>query len=210
MRYIFKSASIIILLTAINSCSNGQGTHPKECIELNNKGSDILTSSTDGKRDLDKAVDFFKQSIVCDSTNITPYINLTTALDDKHLFKEEIIFYNKILKMTKNDPGMLEQKGMLFERMNDSVSANKIYSLAFSECKERLVQNPADGNLIGILVDLKAITIGTDEAIKELDKQLNVHPELSPRLSYLHEFYKNFNRYAFVHRLATIDGIPQQ
>ena len=205
----FKIVScLLISLSVTNSCtsnhSNRMNIPAKECIKLNNDGVQYLTNyPMNGKKELDKAIDLFKQAITCDSTYTTAYIGLASAYDHKNSYGEEMITLNKLLKLVDNDPPILMWKGELFERMNHADSAKNMYYLAKMGYKKRLQKHPDNISSIEQLILLKALTDGKDEAIKELDEQIKNHPELSSKLSGQYVFYQYFDRHAFVFELQS-------
>lgn len=155
-----------------------------------------------GAKGLNTAIDLFKQAIQYDSTYSTAYINLSTAYDHKGSYKDEMIISNKLLLLTNNAPATLILRGILFEKMNNIDSAKKIYYLAKLENEKKLVTHPDDVHLIEQLIELNALTEGKDAAIKELNAQVKMHPSLSSKLSYEYDFYKDFDRHAFIFGLT--------
>ena len=197
-------ASIVLVLVTINSCSSQSKNHSTECIGLNNEGIKYLTNyPMNGEKGLDKAIDLFKQAVNCDSTNVNFYNSLANAYDKKHNYDAEMVAMNKMLLLTLNDPGILVQKGMLFEVMGHVDSAKEIYSRTDAEYQKRLAKRPNDINLIEGMILLKAITDGKDEAIKVINKQIETHPDLSSELSHELLFYQYFNRHDYVFRSST-------
>jgi len=156
-----------------------------------------------GEQELDKAVDLFKQAITCDSTDWVFYNNLANAYEKKHNYNGELIELNKLLILNENYPMFIISKGMVFEKINKIDSANKMYDFANVEFKKRLAKNPEDVGLIQGVIQLKAITLGKDSAIKEIDNQIKLHPNLSSKLSYEYEYYKYFNRHNYIYGLPT-------
>ena len=79
--------SLLLLLGAVNYCksqsSNQRKTHPKECIELNNRGVKCLMNAMNDEKELNQAIVLFKEAIVCDSTYLIPYMNLANAYNQK-------------------------------------------------------------------------------------------------------------------------------
>lgn len=207
MRVTLKITCLILSLTlfTISSCKGQHSNIPaKECIELNNKGLDLLMNyPMNGEQELDKAVDLFKQAITCDSTDWVFYNNLANAYEKKHNYNGELIELNKLLILNENYPMFIISKGMVFEKINKIDSANKMYDFANVEFKKRLAKNPEDVGLIQGVIQLKAITLGKDSAIKEIDNQIKLHPNLSSKLSYEYEYYKYFNRHNYIYGLPT-------
>jgi len=197
--------SLILLIAAINSCkiqsSNKIIIPPKECIELNNKGVKYLMKYSDDDKQIDTAINLLSEAVKCDTTYLTGYMNLANAYDRKKSYVDELVVLNKELILTNDEPSILTEKGMLFERMAFIDSANKIYLMAKLNYEKKLTEKPS-ARIVDGLVLLKALTNGKNEAIKELGKQLKLHPELSAKLSYLYDFYKDFDRRSFVYRLT--------
>lgn len=162
-----------------------------------------------GKKGLDKAIDLFKQAIGCDSTNVIFYNSLANAYDQKHNYAGEMIAVDKMLTLTANDPAILMQKGMLFEVMGRLDNAKKTYYIAQLEYKKRLAKYPGDINLIKGMILLKAVTDGKDEAVKAINKQIKISPNLSSELSHELLFYQYFNRHDYVFRLPTVTNLDK-
>jgi len=197
--------SLLLLLGAVNYCKSQSLNKiiipPKECIELNNKGVKYLTKYPDDDKQIDTAINLLSEAVKCDTTYLTGYMNLANAYDLKKSYVDELAVLNKELILTNNNPSILTEKGMLFERMGFIDSANKIYPMAKLNYEKKLAEKPSAW-IVGGVVFLKALMNGKDEAIKELDTQLKLHPELSAKLSYLYDFYKDFDRRSFVYRLT--------
>ena len=179
MTCLFKTVLTFALLCIIASCTYSQHVPSKSCILLNNKGVEYLQSFPENEDELNKAVTLLKQATQCDSTYAIAYINLTNAYDRKHSYVEEMKAYNKLLMLTDNSPSMLMEKGMLFERMDNIDSAKACYYLTKLGDEKKLVKHPDDISSIEGLILIKALTDGKDEAVKELNEQIKMHPELS-------------------------------
>lgn len=206
MKKNFKAVfSLILLLSVIISCKNSHRHIPsKECISLNNQGNDSLMDyPMNGEKALNKAIDLFKQALKCDSNYFIAYMNLANAYDHKHSYNEEMIIYNKVLTLVKNDPIILSLKGMLFEKMNHLDSAKNTYDLASATFKKRLRNKPDDINLIRGIIELKAVTAGKEAAFKEIDGQIKRNPQLSSQLLIEYDIFRYFNRHAFIYGLTT-------
>ena len=206
--YIKTVFSLLLSFIILNSCimnhSNKVIIPPTECIKLNNSGVEYLMNyPMNGEKGLNKSIDLFKQAIQCDSTYLNAYIGLANAYGQKKSYKEEMLAYNKLLVLANNDPSLLTQKGVLFERMNKIDSAKKIYYLTKIGFENRLAKTPGNPNLISGMVFLTALIDGKNAAIKELNEQIKAHPELSPKLAYEYEYYKYFDRHAYVYGLPT-------
>jgi tetratricopeptide (TPR) repeat protein len=203
----FKTVlGLLISFNLVNSCSSNHSNRMNspsiECIKFNNDGVVHLSNyPVDGEKGLNEAIQLFKQAIKCDSMYYNAYINLTNAYDQKGNYSEEMIAFNKLLIITNNDPSILFMKGMLFERMQYIDSAKQIYFLTRAAYAKKLTKYPDDINAIRGIILLKAVTDGKDEAIKELNKQIKIHPKLSSKLGEEHGFYEEFDRHAFIYRL---------
>nr|WP_067063025.1 hypothetical protein [Mucilaginibacter sp. L294] len=68
---------------------------------------------------------------------------------------------------------------------------------------KQLLKNPNNVGVIKEVISLKAYMGGKDDAIKEIDKQIKLHPNLERELSIDYELYKYFNRYDAIHGLTT-------
>lgn len=192
--YLKLCFSFIMLIGAVNSCKSQSSNKiiipPKECIELNNKGMKCLMDyPMYGKKGLDSAIDLLNEAVKCDTTYFIAYSNLAIAYDRKKDYNDEMFALNKMLSLTNNDPTYLVLKGMVFERMDKIDSANKTYQLAKIVFQKKLTEHPT-ATLVNGIVLLTALTEGKDEAMKELNKQIKLHPELSSKLSYLSDFIK--------------------
>jgi tetratricopeptide (TPR) repeat protein len=208
MKYYIRTTLSVVLIIAINACNSQKTNHPVECIKLNDEGINYLMNyPMNGEKGLEKAIDLFKQAISCDSTNFIFYNNLANAYDQKHNYDGEMVVMNKMLALTANDPAILMQKGMLFEVMGRANSAKELYNLSKVEYEKRLAKRPNDINLIKGIVSLIGVDSGKEEAIKALNEQIKIHPELSPELSQQLLFYKYFNRHDFVFRLPTVTDL---
>ena len=158
---------------------------------------------SDGEKDINEAISLFKQAVICDSTYAIGYTNLANAYGRKHSYSEEITALNSVLALTDNDALILLEKGEVFERTNIIDSAKKSYYLAEIGFEKRLVKHPDDADIIKELILLKALMVGKDEAIKEIDEQIKLHPDLKDKLSSEYEYYKIFNRHALIYNLPT-------
>ena len=205
MNHCFKTViSIVLILITIHSCSQNKINHPPECIKLNNEGvSYLMNYPMNGEKGLNKAIDLFKQAINCDSTNTVFYTSLATAYEKKHNYNGEMMMLDKSLKLTANNPDLLLEKGMLFEVKGNFDSAKIIYHLTQVEYEKRLNKQPDEIGLIKGFILLKGVIGGKEAAIKELDKQIKIHPKFSLELSKEYSFYQYFNRHNFVFRLPT-------
>jgi tetratricopeptide (TPR) repeat protein len=203
----FKIAFLLLFVAEINSCvqkhPNGANVPSKECIELNNRGVEYLKKFPTDKMDINEAIRLFKQAVICDSTYAIGYENLANAYERNHSYSEEIIALNKVLTLTENAAPILLEKGKAFERTNNIDSAKKIYYLANLGFEKRLLKQPGDAEVIKELILLKALMVGKDEAVKEINAQIKLHPELKESLSGEYEYYKTFNRRAFIYNLPT-------
>ena len=110
---------------------------------------------------------------------------------------------NKELALTDNAAPILLEKGRVLEIISGIDSARKVYYLAKKGFEKRLVKNPDDAEIIKELILLKALMVGKDEAIKEIDEQIKLHPNLKERLYGEYEYYKIFNRHAYIYHLPT-------
>jgi tetratricopeptide (TPR) repeat protein len=206
MIYYLKIACLLLFVIEINACghnhSKGVNVPSKECIELNNRGVDYLMKfPTDGEKDINEAIHLLKQAVICDTTYATGYINLAIAYGRKHSYSEQIMALNKVLALTDNDAQFLLEKGKVFEMTNNIDSAKKLYYLAKIGFEKKLVKHPDNADIIKELILLKAIMVGKDEAIKEIGKQIKLHPDLKESLLSEYEYYKLFNRHAFIYNL---------
>lgn len=208
MIYYFKMACLLLFVTDISACvhnhSIGVNIPSKECIELNNSGVKYLMKfPSDGEKDINEAIHLFKQAVICEPTYAIGYSNLANAYDRKHSYSEEITALNKVLALTGDAEPIILEKGEAFERANNIDSAKKLYYLAKIGFEKRLVKHPDDAGIIKELILLKAIMVGKDEALNEIDAQIKLHPDLKEKLSVEYEFYKIFNRNAFIYHLTT-------
>ena len=204
----FKIACLLLFVTEINACvgnhSNGVNVPSKECIELNNRGVEYLMKfPPDGEKYIDEAINLFKQAVICDPTYSIGYTNLANAYGRKHSYSDEIMALNKVLALTDNAAPVLLEKGKVFEMTNNIDSAKKLYYSAKIGFEKRLIKHPDNVNIIKELILLKALTDGKDQAVKEIDEQIKLHPELREKLSGEYEFYKIFNRHAYIYNLPT-------
>ncbi|RAV59630.1 hypothetical protein DIU36_05240 [Mucilaginibacter rubeus] len=142
----------------------------------------------------DTAITFFKEAIHCDSNYIVAFVNLAGAYENKHDFKSEMLVYNKLLSLTNNYPGFIVQKAILFEKLDEVDSAKKNYTIAALGYSKKLSMSPNDIDAIKGLIDIKALTVGKDEAISELNKQIKIHPDIAAKLNDERFFYESFDR----------------
>ena len=207
MIYYVKIACLLLFITEINACvhnhSNGVNVPSKECIELNNRGVEYLQKFPFDERDIDEAINLFKQAVICDPTYAIGYDNLANAYGRKHSYSDEIMALNKVLALTNNAAPILLEKGKILEITNNIDSAKKLYYLAKIGFEKRLVKHPNDAEIIKELILLKALMIGKDAAIKEIVEQKKLHPDLKEKLSGQYEYYKIFDRHAFIYNLPT-------
>ncbi len=194
-----------LMLAMLSACTNSRkGNVAKECIALNDKGVSYLVNPTFGEKGtLDKAINLFKEAIECDSNYLIAYINIANAYGQKHDFPEVMKAYNFILKHSNNSPVFVVQKAILFERINQTDSAKNYYNIAMNLYSKQLLKNPNNVGVIKEVISLKAYMGGKDDAIKEIDKQIMLHPNLERELSIDYELYKYFNRYDAIHGLTT-------
>jgi tetratricopeptide (TPR) repeat protein len=188
----------------VHNHSNGVNVPSKECIELNNRGvAYLMKFPLDGEKNTNDAINLFKQAVICDPTYAIGYANLANAYDRKHSYSEEIMALNKELALTDNAAPILLEKGKVLEITNNIDSAKKLYYLAKIGFEKRLVKHPDDADIIKGLILLKALMVGKDEALKEIDEQIKLHPDLKERLSSQYVYYKTFDRHAFIYNLPT-------
>lgn len=203
MNYLKKATFLLFGFTTISSCTNNHSNKmgpSRECIKLNDDGTQLLLNYRgDNKDELDKAINLFKQAINCDTTYSIAYVNLANAYDHEGSYKEEMACLNRLLVLNNDDPTILVLKGMLFERMNQIDSAKQIYSLTKTAYEKRIAKTPNDINLIKGKIELKALTDGKSEAIKELREQIKTHPNLSSKLTEEYYFYEHFDRHAHIY-----------
>jgi tetratricopeptide (TPR) repeat protein len=190
----------------MNACgqnhSNGVTIPSKECIELNNKGVDYLMKFPRSEKDIDTAINFFNQAIKCNATYLTAYINLSNAYDSNKNYSKELAVYDKALILCSNRLVLLTNKAVIFEKMNLPDSANKIYQLARRGFTDSLTIHPTNINFINGFIQLIALTEGKEAALKELDRQTSLHPELKPKMASEYFFYQNFDKKAFIYHLT--------
>ncbi len=190
----FKIACLLLFVTGINACvhkhSNGVNVPSKECIELNNRGVEYLMKFPYGEQDINEAINLFKQAVICDPTYAIGYANLANAYDRKHSYSEQIMALDKELALIGNAAPILLEKGKVLEITNNIDSAKKLYYLAKIRFEERLVKHDDDAEIIKELILLKALMIGTDEAIKEIDEQIK---SSSYTLTYGRNYQGNMN-----------------
>jgi tetratricopeptide (TPR) repeat protein len=194
--------TLLLILVVINSCS--QKLPPKKAINLNNMGVKCLMEFPTNDKTLDSAIIFFNQALQLDSTYVIAYMNLTTAYNRKHNYKNEMLILNKVIGLHYGSPQVILTKGMLFERMNNVDSAKQCYQTADIKLQKKLIKNPNDVGLIEELIFLKAIANGKDAAIAETNEQIKKHPDLTSKLTGQYSFYKYFDRH------NTIFGLPTE
>ena len=98
---------------------------------------------------------------------------------------------------------MITQKGVLFERLNDIDSAKKYYYLANKEYERELKKDPDNAETVKGLILIKALTSGKDDTIREIDRQIKLHPAFQLKLSGEYEYYKVFDRHNYIYNLPT-------
>lgn len=211
IQYFKKTLNVLFSLSLINSCTSNQSSGAwipsKDCIKLNNQGAEYLMNyPIEGETGLNKAINFFEQAIKCDSTYVNAYMNLENALDHQRSYDDELKISNKLLIITNNDPSILVTRGMLFEKMNNLDSAKNAYYLAKIGYEKKYNKHPENVNLIKEIILLKALTDGKEEAIKQLDVQIKIHPNLASKLSGEYDFYKDFDKHAFIYGLTSVDN----
>jgi tetratricopeptide (TPR) repeat protein len=190
--------AILFLCLSISSCGQRVSKNekpPKECIRLNDEGVKYLMKPPiGGMNQADTAISFFKEAIHCDSNYVTAFIGLAGAYERKHDFKSEMLAYNKLLALTNNYPGFIVQKAILFEKLNEVDSAKKNYAIAAAGYSKKLSISANDIDAIKGLIGIKALTVGKDEAISELNKQIKIHPDIAAKLNDERFFYESFDR----------------
>ncbi len=196
----------VFLCIAIVSCGQTGSKKPRysqECIDLNNDGFKYMMKPSVGDYGaIDTAIVFFQQAIHCDANYPIPYGNLANAYDQKHEYKAAILIYDKLLLLTNNSPDLIVQKAELFEKNNQIDSAKKTYSTAFAVYNKKLSTLPNDLDAIKGLIYLKALTINSDTAMNELNRQIKNHPDLATKLSYDRFLYEHFDRQQLTGRAA--------
>jgi len=208
MIYYFKVACLLLFIIEINACEHNHSKDvripSKECIELNNRGVEYLMKfPTDGEKDINTAISLFKQAVICDPTYAIAYTNLANAYSRNHSYSEEIMTLNKVLILTNNAAPILLEKGKVFEMENNIDSAKKSYYIAKIGFEKKLVIQPDNAEIIKNLILLKALMLGREDALKEIEEQIKLHPNLKDRLLGQYEYYKVFDRRAFIYNLPT-------
>ena len=103
---------------------------PKQCIAYNDTAIsfDRKAFFDHNTAYLDSALLYVDKAIACDSTYFIAYNNKFTFLNEKQDFNGALECINKIISLSKSDPGSLFMKGMFLESHNMHDSAYKIYS----------------------------------------------------------------------------------
>jgi hypothetical protein len=114
-------------------------------------------------------------------------------------YHAEMDIVNKLFPLEKNDPAILIQKGILFEKMNRIDSAKTTYFLANKIYREKLAGDPGNIDLISDIILLKAIADGKDAAIKERDEEMQKYPQLASKLNAQTYYLEDFDRNSFLH-----------
>jgi tetratricopeptide (TPR) repeat protein len=199
---LFGIVLTLLGLTIFYSCTNEHGNKTmspsKECVKLNNEGAKLIMDYNGaGDTSINLAIDLFKQAIKCDSTYSLAYLNLADAYDKSGKYKDELFSLNKSLKIN-NNPSVLILKVRLFVKTNELDSARKVFKLANKKLEESITNHNSNLSAIKELILLKAIMYGRDEALKEIDKQMQMHPEFSIQLKDEYDFYKDFDKDSFI------------
>ncbi|RCH53869.1 hypothetical protein DJ568_15120 [Mucilaginibacter hurinus] len=166
---------------------------PPDCISLNNKGAEYFGDSYGEETKLNNAIKMYKKAIACDSLYVIAHLNLMVAYGEKHNYKEESAVIDKLLKLTNNDPAILLHKGMYLKKTGKVDSATKIFYLAKSIYDKRLLKEPGNVEHIKRMIEVIALIHGNAKAIKELDRQIELHSALSQQLSEEYFLYKDFD-----------------
>jgi tetratricopeptide (TPR) repeat protein len=202
-------ALLIILISSFNTY--GQN----ECIELNQKGwphFDKYINYNGGSRQLDTALSLYKKAIKCDPHNFTAYMNMRTIYTYMSNYKMAIAMDNEILKIYPSEPFFPFDKGMLFDKINKTDSANFNYRLAKARYSVKLKTDSNKSWIISKIVLLTALTNGKAEALKELNRQIKAYPQLSElndtTMFGKTYFLKDFNRKAYI-KAQVAGPIPQ-
>jgi len=194
-----NTLTFLLLCISIISCgqqhNSNQAMPSKECVHLNDEGVKYLMKpSYYGKAVVDTAITFLLQATHCDTNYLMAYNNLAIAYDHKRDYKTELSVYGKLLFLTSNSPVFLVRQAIIYEKINDINAAKKTYALAEAAYKQKLSAVPNDVVAIKGLIYLKALTVSKDSAIKELNIQEKIHPDLSAELREQLYFYENFDR----------------
>ena len=201
MKKILTAAFLSISIAACGQKPEKQPNSLKECVRLNDEGVKYLMKpSMNDKRIIDTAISYFYQAISCNSKYFVAYVNLANAYENKKEYKSAISVYDQLLYLSNNYPGFLTRKGILFEKMDKVDSAKTIYLLSIQLYQKKLQTSKNDIDAIRGLIYVKALTLGVDSALHELNKQMSMHPDLSEKLDNERYLYENFDRKAITNR----------
>lgn len=195
---------LLSFVISCHSCKRRHSTFPDpECVDKNNSGIELIVKYQQGKSsDLTKAISFFKDAIKCDPKYSSAYTNLALVYDYKKNYGEELNVYNKILSFSDNDPSILTEKGIVFEKLKLIDSAKIIYQLARQKFEDKLKTHPSNITYIQGLLMILALTEGKESALRELNKQVTSNPELASKMVADDYFYQHFDKSAYIFHLS--------
>ena len=199
-------AYFVLLSFTLSYCScTGQQlpSVSSECIAINNKGTESLLKYQAGqKAELLKAIIFYKDAIKCEPKYILAYTSLALAYDYKKDYKEELNTYNKLQLFCGDDPVILTEKGVVFEKLKQVDSAKILYQVASQKFKKKLTIQPNNTNALSGLLLILALNEGKESALRELDKRIVLNPEIASKMASEYYFYKNFDKSAYIYHLS--------
>ncbi|MGN6640304.1 MAG: tetratricopeptide repeat protein [Mucilaginibacter sp.] len=166
----------------------------------------MMKFAPDEPHDIDTAISLLKQAIDCDPQFLAAYVNLANAYDKSNDYDKELAVINKELALSKSDPSILLNKARLFEKSNKVDSAKNIYGLTQIILDEKLKKQPNNIGLIQSKILLLALTVGKDEAMKELNHQINICPEYKKELQSEYLYFKNFDRHSYIYGYSVVQS----
>ncbi len=187
--------SIILIALFLENCT-AKSKLNNHCKALNDSAVQILTDVNQGKKKimmLDSAIKLLDLAIQCDSNYFIALSNKAHILSFMNKYYETIKVINRLLVLTNNDPGIIQYKGVIYEKMNQLDSARSQYDFAEKTYIKTLQKYPDSLPILGNYLFLIVIKDGKDSALRKYN-ELDAKFSNNPNWLFYHEMIVNFNR----------------
>ena len=160
----FIFSSVFFLSICIGN--NGDTTSRKhttidiKCRALNDSATRIMKQALNSNfniKVLDTVIVLLNQAIKCDSNYFTATFNKAKAYALMSKYPEAISLANRLLVLSHNDPGVIEYKGLLYEKILRTDSARMQYKLADKTFAKKIKMYPDSVRIMGEYLILIAL-----------------------------------------------------
>jgi tetratricopeptide (TPR) repeat protein len=193
---IFRSILLSCLAVIFGCSSKESRSQARNCIALNNAAIDSIQAYNLGRPDkllLTRALELLNKAIQCDSTYQLAYQNKLTVLIQLGKHSEALGLVEELERFLPEDPNIFTAKGLMYERMKKTDSANIWYDHAFKLCDQKLSAYPDSVKFIYDRTYLIAVTSGKESALNEINRYIDLYPDQKTLLTY-REAIRNFDK----------------